>query len=92
MATELSTEKFLREWAKGSTPQAAVAQMVLMQLEDYESESKRMKEKLAEATRLAREIHEHLKRGKATQDHGLVENLRCSLDHILGPIFPAPLG
>lgn len=35
-----------------------------------------------EAERLARQIHQILKRDERTQDHGLVGNLRCILDHL----------
>lgn len=43
---------------------------------------------LAEATRLAREIHQALKRGERTQDHGLIGNLKCILDHVLPDFDP----
>lgn len=32
---------------------------------------------------LVREIHQLVKRGEATQDHGVVGNLRCILDHLI---------
>jgi hypothetical protein len=32
---------------------------------------------------LVRQIHEATKRGERTQDHGLIGNLRCILDHVL---------
>jgi hypothetical protein len=46
--------------------------------------------KLAEATKLTREIHEMLKRGPTTQDHGLIGNLECILDHFSPDIDPMP--
>jgi hypothetical protein len=45
-------------------------------------------ERLAEATKLTREIHEMLKRGPTTQDHGLIGNLECILDHFSPDIDP----
>lgn len=35
---------------------------------------------LEQARPLVRQIHEYLKRGKATQDHGIIGNLKCILD------------
>ena len=32
---------------------------------------------------LVRKIHQTLKRGESTQDHGLIGNLKCILDHVL---------
>ena len=32
---------------------------------------------------LVRDIHKAVKRGEDTQDHGLIGNLRCILDHVL---------
>ena len=43
-----------------------------------------------EATRIARAIHEALKRGEATEDHGLLGNLRCILDYIVAKYDPDP--
>lgn len=40
-------------------------------------------EQEAEVTAKVREIHQALKRGGATQDHGLMGNLACILDHVL---------
>lgn len=37
----------------------------------------------AEVTQLVREIHQAIKRGKRTEDHGLIGNLKCILDHAL---------
>ena len=34
------------------------------------------------AERLARAIHQQVKRGKRTEDHGLLGNLACILDHV----------
>lgn len=42
-----------------------------------------------EHIRLVREIHRALKRGEATEDHGLIGNLRCILDSVL-PDIPYP--
>lgn len=39
------------------------------------------RKELADVTAKVREIHETMKRGKDTQDHGLMENLACILDH-----------
>ena len=48
---------------------------------------------------LVRDIHKAVKRGEGTQDHGLLMNLRCILDHVLAdppdmtaqPAVPKPL-
>lgn len=39
---------------------------------------------------LVREIHGVLKRGEATEDHGLIGNLRCILDSVLSIKHPMP--
>jgi hypothetical protein len=42
----------------------------------------------AEVESLVRQIHQAVKRGERTQDHGLIGNLTCILDHVL-PSPPA---
>lgn len=44
--------------------------------------AERQEDGLADVTTRVREIHEVLKRGKATQDHGLTGNLACILDTV----------
>lgn len=46
---------------------------------------------MGEAHRLSTEIHRHLKRGERTQDHGLIGNLKCILDHVCRDSDPVPL-
>jgi len=41
-----------------------------------------------EVEQLVREIHQAVKRGEDTQDHGLIGNLRCILDHVLPDVEP----
>lgn len=47
--------------------------------------------KCAAATETTRKIHEALKRGQSTEDHGLLGNLACIYDHILSLDDPEPL-
>lgn len=42
----------------------------------------------AQVQALVREIHQVVKRGRSTQDHGLMGNLRCILDHVLPDTNP----
>lgn len=48
-------------------------------------------EVLDRATELARLIHQTLKRGPATVDHGLLGDLACVLDHVADGAHPGSL-
>lgn len=41
-----------------------------------------LRRELESAAVLARDIHQCVKRGPTTEDHGLIGNLRCVLDHV----------
>jgi hypothetical protein len=57
---------------------------------DAVAEIERLQEKVDEATRLVRDIHGVLKRGRATEDHGLIGNLKCILDSVCRKYDPPP--
>lgn len=50
--------------------------------EHHEAAVARLEREIAEISRLVRDIHQCIKRGEVTEDHGLIGNLRCILDHV----------
>lgn len=74
---ELSAETFLREWAKDTGPRGAAAQLVLLQIEDYQEAAKRDAvkiETLRESMRLDAETMEAKDRRIAELENGISDS------------------